>query len=446
MANGLTYENELQSFILAKETDFFRQFPNARRGDPQYNAEMRKWTNDGRTAIRRSVYQETLAQLNAGGIKGIVPREKKPDMSATPQQQMAPFASFPSAGSPATAAFGMYANKEAQDPDDTIGPMWVDPEDPIHEFASLRQSQYERGENQIQWNDYQKNKFSKTQAALNGLVINASLGFEGSAGAIGAYLKERSYAAPSYERFDPNTGDFVDTAFSNQLRASPPDPTVVMEEADKSRASWQRGAKAVAPYLTLGASNLFEERRIKVLGPDAAAPSDIRERYGRGGGGAFVSTMEMTGSALGTIPYSIPALATRNPILAAGMTTPFFAMGYDEAFSRRMRIYEDQKAVARQFGLPAPAAPTMSSLNAQGFIGGVVEYGSEYTIDRLQVALPLLGRGSKLMGKSAEQSARSTATAAKELLDSMARRRGLLGVAKSGAMTAAMASTEGIEE
>ena len=446
MANGLTYENELQSFILAKETDFFRQFPNARRGDPQYNAEMRKWTNDGRTAIRRSVYQETLAQLNAAGIKGVVPREKKPDMSATPQQQTAPFASFPSAGSPATAAFGMYANKESQDPDDTIGPMWVDPEDPIHEFASLRQSQYERGENQIQWNDYQKNKFSKTQAALNGLVINASLAFEGSAGAIGAYLKQRSYAAQSYERFDPNTGDVVDTAFSNQLRASPPDPTVVMEEADKSRESWQRGAKAVAPYLTLGVSNLFEERRSKVLGPDAAAPSDIRERYGRGGGGAFVSTMEMTGSALGTIPYSIPALATRNPILAAGMTTPFFAMGYDEAFSRRMRIYEDQKSAAREFGLPAPAAPTMSSLNAQGFIGGVVEYGSEYTIDRLQVALPLLGRGSKLMGKSAEQSARSTATAAKELLDSMARRRGLLGVAKSGVMTAAQASTEGIEE
>lgn len=443
--SDITFDSEMSAILEANARDFRMKNPETSAKDPRFDTEFNRWKTKARTAIRRSVYQDTLSELAGAGVPGIGPRPKKEENQAQAglrQQSMM----FPSSIAPSTTVAGM--NTDNTGDDDTFGDMYVDPDSDIHEFAALRQMQYEMGKDPIRWGDYKKNKFSKGQAFLNGLVINASQTFEGSAGAVGAYMVERAANPDSYQMTDPISGEVRDTAFSRQLQDNPQNPNDVLDRANEQRKSWQQGAKSVAPYMTLGVSNLFEDRRVKALGADAANPVDIRDRYGRGGGGFFVSLGELSGSALGTIPFSVAALATKNPGLAAASTLPFFAMGYDESWTRRMQIYRDQAQAAKESGSPAPAIPTMAELHMQGSVGGTVEFGSEYFFDMLQKAL-IAGKSLRGLNRSIPSNlpTRSIKNAVDEMGLSLNRSRGKLATAGKAVLRAqAFGLVEGAEE
>jgi hypothetical protein len=272
--------------------------------------------------------------------------------------------------------------------DDTFGDFVADPNSDAHEFAVLRQNQYEAGRPLRYWDEYLATKPSKLQAGVQGLIINATMGFEGSAQGIAEWVGTAmtDIADPQYkyaERLGVSRDD-LEMAIARVEKKAPaglnrvsflsnPDlpatdeqqriydaymnmrgPVVeqVRQDFGNTGRRWARNVvDALVP------ANVSAMRNV-LVGSNPEEPQDIREDVGRAGGGAFVKTMEMTGSALGVMPYSIPAMATRNPRVAAALTSPFFAMGHSEAWNRRMRIWEQQAAEAEANGVAAPPRPT----------------------------------------------------------------------------------------
>jgi len=461
---GYEYYRELN----ALRERFAKENPGEHLDDPRNVGYKKQMIRDAGIRVRRSVYQDTLADLLESGVPGITRREK-PEFDLVTQQQPL-FAD--------DKQRLMYAGSVAGAPlpdDDTFGDLVADPNSDAHEFAVLRQNQYEAGRPLRYWDEYLATKPSKLQAGVQGLIINATMGFEGSAQGIAEWVGTAmaDIADPQYkyaqglgvtaDQLDlaiarvekkPPTGlakfDYARSAepteqdrriYESYMKLRGPVVEGIREDFGNMGRRWARNVTDV--ILPQSVSNV----RNRLVGSNPEEPIDIREDIGRGGGGAFVKTMEMTGSALGVMPYSVPAMATRNPRLAAALTSPFFAMGHSEAWNRRMRIYEQQAAEAEAAGMPAPPRPTFGELKQQANWGGLIEFGSEFTIDRLQVALPgIANRLSRRLPNVAGQGAESISKSADALLDSLSRRRGPIGVAKGAAVVAAGGATESIEE
>lgn len=472
MEDTLTFGQEFFESMSRLERDFVQSNPGVDLKDPKYADTRRGWMERSRRDVRRSVYQDTLRELMAANVPGISAREvpqfsvqgvAEPDLSGATEKQKA-------------VALSMNQFASVDSLDDTFGELVADPDSDAHEFAVLRQNQYERGGKMRYWDEYLKNKPTKTQAAMQGLIINATMASEGAAKGIGEYVGGvgAGLLEPQFEyadmlgisrvRFDsiiakaegrpsilssltgPELTEDEKRVYDTYMQMRGGMVEGMREEVGKS---FQRTARAVTDTM-IGVGGLAPgavQARESLVGSDPTEPQDIREEFGRAGGGALVKTAEMAGSAIGILPYSIPALSTRNPRVAAALTSQFYAMGHSETWNRRMRIWEEQAAQAKELGLPAPARPSFSELEAQSRLGGAIEFASEYTIDRLQVALPMItSRITSRLPRAGGQTARSVQDGADALLDSMARRRGPLGAAKGALVVGLAGATEGVEE
>lgn len=456
--NQNSFDSALTSMLVPKWQEHQRQNPNA---DPRSGAMIplwNQWAAAARKDLRRQVYQETLGDLAAANVPGVMKREL--DETGKPK------ATFIVDGKP----------YETPDDDELYGDFAADPNSPAHEYAVIRQNLFERGQPMPSWDEFEKNRPSKIGAAILGGFINANLAWESGAKSIGQWFGRTAVDFTADDEtvsktlgidFNELTGALGRRGIAqnkdggtpmrnvNARRTQPTNDAEILAKYDKYMLdlyeaqakedgdAWMRGARFASEVVSHAS---VDAMRMAAMGSDPTDVRDIRETYGRAQGGALVKAGEMTGSALGIIPYSLPALVSRNPRVAAMLTTPFYAMGHSGAWERRVEIYRDQLAAARANGDPEPAPPTIESLNAQSQVAGAVEFGSEYVFDNAQKGLMgLLGFGSKTagVGKLGAQTVKKYGT---ELANSMARRQGRLGVAKAAALVGAGAVVEGAEE
>ena len=456
--NQNSFDSALTEMLVPKWQEHQRQNPNA---DPRSGAMIplwNQWAASARKDLRRQVYQETLGDLASAKVPGVMKREL--DESGKPK------ATFMVEGKP----------YETPDDDELYGDFAADPNSPAHEYAVIRQNLFERGQTMPTWDEFEKNRPSKIGAAILGGFINSNLAWESGAKSIGQWFGRTAVDVTADDEtvskalgidYNELTGALGRRGIAqnedggtpmrnvNARRTQPTNDAEILSKYDKymldlyeSQAkeegdAWMRGARFASEVVSHASVDAL---RMAAMGPDPTDVRDVRETYGRSQGGALVKAGEMTGSALGIIPYSVPALVSRNPRIAAMLTTPFYAMGHSGAWERRVEIYRDQLAAARANGDPEPAPPTIESLNAQSQVAGAVEFGSEYVFDTAQKGLMgLLGFGSKVAGpgKLGAQTVRKYGT---ELANSMARRQGRLGVAKAAALVGAGAVVEGAEE
>lgn len=446
-----SFDSAITDALRNQWADYQRQNPNAdpKAGDmaPLWT----KWAESARKDIRRQVYQETLADLAAVNAPGIRRRE-------TDEQGNLKSTSIDAEGKPI----------DTPQDDDLFGEYEADMTGPAHEYAVIRQNLFERGQRMPSWEEFEQNRPGKLMAMIQGAFINSNLAWESGARSIGQWIGRtgvdlamddetvaqrigvdyqdlKRALEPRYrsERFSlPYTPSEEDAELLNKYDQFMLDMYEIRakEEGD----AWMRGARFASEVVSH--YDIVDVNRMAMMGSDPTNVQDIRDVYGRAQGGALVKGAEMVGSAMGIIPYSVPALASRNPRIAAMLTTPFYAMGHSGAWERRLEIYRDQVAAARANGEPEPARPTLSSLNEQSRTAGFIEFGSEYVFDTAQKGLMgLLGFGTKVAGPG-KLGANTIRTYANELANSMARRQGRLGTAKAVALVAAGGVVEGLEE
>ena len=310
------------------------------------------------------------------------------------------------------------------------------------EFADLYSEAYYNGDDEtmkrLKWDEWQKNKFSKPVAMAGGFLYEQAVAFEQMGAGISAWAFGGSKDVRSNiweQREARRAGKLDDEAYWNELQRREDQKTEQARFAGREVAGRIR---AIGTFGLLGGEN-------DIARGDIHDPTDPRKTQGRAGGGFFVKAAEMTGTATGVIPYSLPALATRNPKAAFLMTTPFYSAAAQGAYDDRLDIHRQQVAKAQELGLPEPAAPLRADVANYARATGLIELASEYTIDRLQLAtLKGLMWGSKVKGTSLSPSQLQQAGA--ELAMSMQRRRGLTGTAKGVGRFAAVAAQEGVEE
>jgi len=402
---------EFDEIVVPKVRDWMSSNPNLGPDSDEYKAQWNGWKESALETIRDRSRQDVLSQLFDLGVEGLSKTPSGPDE-------------------------GTYRF-------DTIDPS-------ISEYADLFSDAYlandEETLKKLKWSEWQKNKFTKTQAMVYGLVHDAMTTFEAMAGGISAWafggskdvrndLGEMMRLSPRERKERQGDDDYWAT---RQKFAD--------ADTEGARRMGVDAASLITESILFGISPALSVQRGMVRG-DPHDPTDLRKTKGRAGGGFLVKASEMTGKAIGVIPWSIPAMATRKPAVAFALTTPFYAAAAQGAYDDRLAIYKAQVEDARAAGLPEPAAPSRANVLAYARASGLIELGSEYTIDRLQ--LGLLG-GFKWASKSrvAGMSPQSVAAATEELAASYARRggKGILGKVKSAARLGAAAVSEGIEE
>lgn len=421
--------------------------------------------------VRREVYQDTLSQLNGMGVKGVA-RRMNPD--GTPYSAIPHVASADSAG-PATSGNPKATGIEFT-PDSVFDGEWsVDLDSPEHEFAMLRMNQYVNDQPAVGWAEYQKNRPSRAGAMYNGIRSRRHQMFEGAMGSVFGYLDRGPGVriVGDGEPVDPTRwtrramtdADLVPRALGGnssmtkeerdslyaEMRANPsrqyyalePTTLTIDDSKEMSRIAGAAFGRELETFTTLGLTSGTAQR---LTGDPGMPRFGVEERYGRAQGGALVKTAEMTGSALGIIPYTIPAMLARSPQMALGLTTPFYAMGHDEAYRRRMGIYRSQAMEALRNGDPMPIPPSQVALETQANVAGGIEMGSEYVGLLGQLMLVrALGRGASV--KSMVRSREFVGSTIDEIKSSLMRQRGLAGKAKFvGGATVGSGLIEGAEE
>lgn len=462
MQDGIIdFDSEINSFLGQKVADFMRINPKTDQSSVEFKKQLYEWGREGQKSIRRSVYQETLEDLASISVPSVSKRQ------------------VDAAGNPATT-YLKDGEQVIEDTDtDTFGAFTADVGSQAHEYAVIRQNLYESGKKMPTWDEWSKSAPSKKEAMLNGLLIDSALAFEGSAKAVGQWIgglaTDLTLSDSDVARqigVDPerlksiilkkrvNDGEDVGTiaAIVGGGKMTDEEESIynryydykgeVLEQMREDQGNaWARGARGVEEAVGFLTPSLAAARNV-ALGSDAAKPQDIRERIGRAGGGFAVKAAEMTGSALGVLPYSVPAMLSRNPRVAAALTLPFYAMGHSDAWNRRMEIYKDQLAHAKANGLPEPARPSFAVMAQQARLAGMIEFGSEFTIDRLQQRLPdlLNWGGRKVGGRLGSGVAKYINDASDRMLRSLSRSQGVIGYAKAPLVAALGGITEGIEE
>jgi len=459
--DAVNFESEMDSYLGEKMREFQLANPSVDTTSPDFLKQYDGWYKDGIKSIRRSVYQEALADLRDAKVPGIFARERDEQGNLV---------------STRSTKDGPVDDSES----DLFGELYAEPGSPADDFATIRQNLYQMGEELPYYEDWIKDRPGKMMSAAIGFTVKATRGFEGSAQGIGKYVGRKAVgwtmdndSIAKSMGVDPKrlqdiimrktvaAGSAPSQPISPQfdMGIAPPEETeddriyrqfmdirdaIYEENAKEEGDAWMRGARYVSEVTT---PESYDRFRMFAAGADPTNPQDIRDRIGGQRTGALVKTAEMLGSAVGVLPYSIPALLTRNPKIAAALTAPFYAMGHSSAWDRRMEIYRDQLAEARALGLPEPARPSLQSLELQSAVAGTGEYVSEYTFDRFQRVLPeLMSWGGMGAPKVAKDSARYLSKYGRELAQSLSRRNGLIGAAKVPAVAAIGGVTEGLEE
>lgn len=451
--DALNFDSEIRSILGRRMQENMRDNPQDDPSSPDFMPKYTAWYEKARFDIRRSVYQDTLADLASIGVAGITRKSIDP-MKVTGEDRQ----------------------------NDTFGEYSVDPGSPAHEFAVIRQNLYETGRPMPYWDEWTKNAPSKVGASILGGFINANMAWESGARSIGEWIGRTGHeialsdsdVAKALDVSENELLDAVAVVESQGRNPSLSDPSSLRALAVPGRgvsqkqrelydkyqrikgsfidqgsretgSTYAKVARAIAsPFLSLTGTKSLRDWAI---GSDVDNPRDVREVIGRAQGGALVKTGEMAGSAMGIMPYSIPAMVTKSPTIAAAMTSPFYAMGHSDAWNNRMSIYREQLAHARAHNLPDPARPSIRDLNAQSRIAGLIEFGSEYTIDNLQKALPgLMDSIASRIPKATASSLASAKRYGDELLQSFSRLHGVIGKAKIPALAALGGVTEGLEE
>lgn len=434
----VTFESEIQGILGQKMAEYANQNQSIDMESPEFLKQFNGWAEDARKQIRKSVYQEAMQDLLAAGVKGIKRRDVGADGEIIPTRERSDGRLYDESGT------------------DVFGELYADDDSSAHEFAVIRQNMYERGRPMMYWDEWEKNRPSKLGAAVRGGFIDASLAWEGGARGIGQYVAKVGADLAMPDRkvaeaigIDPlelmmirKSGAANDRQRDALRKYDEIKGSFVTDYSNDHGAAWAGAARFLSNIIPYS-----EPLRTRLMGSDPENVEDIRDFTGRAGGGLAVKAGEMTGSAMGIIPYSVPALLARNPRIAALLTTPFYAMGHSDAWNRRMEIYKDQLLHARSNGLPEPARPSYTDLSQQSRMSGAIEFGSEYAIDRLQAALPA---AMNWVPSKANRISPSTLKSAKaygrDLLTSLSRRHGVIGALKAPIVAAAGGVTEAIEE
>jgi hypothetical protein len=326
-------------------------------------------------------------------------------------------------------------------PDGTHGIEINDPK--VEEFVGLRASAYSRGDEKalghLRWSEYDKGAFAKWQARYYGFMHDFVVGSENLAGSTAAGVARWAHNIAFY------SGDGNQQVQGMASESRSPDQ-IEADREDVVESARKFGRDIASSVVSRGNPASL----VAVRGIDPDNPEDARAYRGRAGGGFWTSTAEMTGSALASLPYSVPALMTRNPKAAALLTSPFFFSASESAYQNRLSIWKEQDEAARSAGLPRPARPSNLELMSQAAFAGGAESVSETVGNVIQV--PIIMGAGRVFGKV--QAARVAPQAVKETFDglseSMARHRGPLGTAKKAAKAvvdgAKVAGIEAVEE
>jgi hypothetical protein len=130
---GFEYYRELK----ALEERFASSHPGQNLNDPKNAGYKKQMLKDAGVRVRRSVYQDTLADLLESGAPGITRRDKPMEIGGpAPEQPL--FSSDEERTRYAGLGYG-----SASPDDDTFGDLIADQDSDAHEFAVLRQNQYE---------------------------------------------------------------------------------------------------------------------------------------------------------------------------------------------------------------------------------------------------------------------------------------------------------------
>jgi hypothetical protein len=451
----MTAQSQMLDILKRKQDEYLRLHPQTDISTNEYKAILNGWARDEEERMRSAVFNETVDDVGALGVEGVVARAVDQE-SGPVNSQIVPW------------------SKDVYDVRNS-GAFVADPDGPVAQYARIRADNYMQGKDTPLWEDWIKNRPGQAESMYIDAVVKAAHGFEGAAKTVGQYVgKIATDLAWSPSRIAEMLGtdeqtlreavSRVETADGKQFgeRTFPmrgPIATGVPSDDDRrlerqyrefrenmyeamrqeEGMAWAKGARQV---LTAGQPGM--QASLQAMAGAPGEPTDIREQVG-GPNNLGTKLAGMTGAAVGIIPWSIPALATRNPRLAALMTTPFFAMGHSDAWDRRMAIYYDQVAHAKQNNLPMPARPSLRELEQQANVAGSIEYASEYVLDRVQRLIPnMLGWGKPAAKLSIPSRAAKNATEA--IADSMSRNYGLIGAAKVAAGVAAAGVIEGVEE
>ena len=399
--------------------------------------------------------QQTLAAMMSQGVKGIDQTEYKATAFSLPEDQ-------------------------------PTGPIFGTSDEMIDDFIDTRFQQYKSGRpDLVKWQPFVTHHRTRIGAGIDGLLSGAVTTFEGmtegTVGGIAGWMTDVRSPAETKEdqqlwewsqtrRISPD-GTMVDpdvfAAETQKLSKEQLDRIEFLKrkQIDRVNASSQWGhivGGAAARSITSGAfglggkyniTNGWEQGVSNLVGDDPANPDPMNERYGRSGSTVMVPAMEMVGKAIGTAPYSVPALLTGEAYAGQALVTvPFYFSGWDEDWNRRWSAYQDQVSEAKKEGVEPPAPPTLEDMRTIAHLGGVYEFGSEFTGDVFQKGF-MAGRGltgwakGKLTGEVAPISARSAAATVSEIETLLSRNRGWRGVTNKIARAGIAGAIEGpVEE
>ena len=452
-----TAQSQLMDFLTRKQDEYLRLHPQTDISTDEYKSMFNGWADAEAERMRSSVFNETVDDVGALGVEGVVARAVDQE-SGPVNSQIVPW------------------SKDVYDVRNS-GAFVADPDGPVAQYARIRADNFMQGKDTPLWEDWIERRPGQVESMYIDAVVKTTHGFEGAAKAVGEYVgKIATDLAWTPNRIAEMLGtdeqtlrlavSRVETADGKQFgeRTFPmrgPIATGVPSDDDRrlerqyrefrenmyeamrqeEGMAWARGART---DLSSDVTRAMVGRTLEQLAGAPGEPTNIREQIG-GPNNFGTKLAGMTGSAMGIIPWSIPALATRNPRLAAAMTAPFFAMGHSDAWNRRMEIYYDQVAHAKQNNLPMPARPSLLELEHQANVAGAIEYASEYVLDRVQRLIPnMLGWGKPAAKLSIASRAAKNATEA--LGNSMSRNYGLIGAAKIAAGVVLSGAIEGVEE
>lgn len=300
--------------------------------------------------------------------------------------------------------------------------------DEVDAFSDLQADQFLKGMKPIGYEDWTKQKRGPVTAAVENIVGHATVGFEGMFGIMagGAYLAATS-----------GLGGGQSGAIA--MQAMRDNPALRMQGAREAVKSGQRMGREIVTAGTAQQAGMPQAGMAAYLQQVAGTPEEPvmrREILGdptafgsKGLGNVIGAESSNIGSALGTLPFSLPAMVAPNPATQAVATLPFAVSGYGDAMMARWEIHEQQVALAQQMGLEPPPQPTNLELEMIGLTGAVFEYGSEYVGDTVQSGAIRMMGGKKVGGRWKFNASR-LGNAMRELNESLMRSRGLLGQAK----------------
>lgn len=305
-----------------------------------------------------------------------------------------------------------------------LGSPYQTNDDDIDSYSRLAADQFVKGMQPITWDAFKNNRRGIISASAEGILGTAIVSLEGFAGGVASGI----YSGIDLARMAWQPGDITPEMYKTHLED--------MSYVQKAVPKWIRNT--VLPKDWMGAAYAV-----------AGAPGEpvlASEQYGYPGGdvGEFiVRQAEDVGSALGSLPASIPSMLAPDMTTRAIAMAPFAFSGYAEGKMERYRLWKEQLQLAEELGIAPPPLPSIAEFETWGGMGAAFEVGSEFVGDTLQVGAIKLATGTKL-GRLGWKPLQETIEA---LQDSMTRTRGPMGIAKRVvASTVVPGVMEGAEE